>query len=156
MKKSIFLFVVLITIFFIGQVSAVYALDLNLVNSVRENEIQSAENLTIENTNVMENTVFYSTNTPASNNVNNTNTYYEDGNNTENENGNYESMLNTYTQTNTEPANTPYEYATVTPTSTNPTTANGLTISDIINILVLVVGIVLILLGIAVLIRMKK
>ncbi len=156
MKKSIFLVVVLITIFFIGQVSAVYALDLNLVNSVRENEIQSAENLTIENTNVTPNTVSYTTNTTASNEVYDANTYYQGGYDAENENGNYESMLNTYTQTNTETTNSSYEYTTVTPTSTNPTTANGLTISDIINILVLVVGIVLILLGIAVLIRTKK
>ena len=118
MKKTnlVLVFVILFIALLITRVSAI---DMNLINSIRQNEINAAENLSTTNGTVDpfdENNV---ENTILDNTVQNTNTP--------------SASVNTVTQTQDE----------------------GLGMSEIINILLIVVGVLIILLGIAILIRMK-
>lgn len=121
MKKTCFILVALIAFLFIlSGVQNVYAIDLNLINSVRENEINSAENLSV-NTLVEEN-----------------NTISNNDGNTINENNTTDTLLSTNVS------------------NVTSTTDGTLTIGNILNILLVVVGVLLILLGIAIMIRMNR
>ena len=112
----VFVFVVLFIALLITRVSAI---DMNLINSIRQNEINSAENLSATNTT--------------------TNSFNENA------------VDNTVTNELTENTNTPSANVnTVTQTENE-----DLGMSEIINILLIVVGVLIILLGIAILIRMK-
>ena len=135
MKKSIFvLFVMIALLLIMAGFQSVYAIDLNLINSVRENEITSAQNLAIDNT------------TGTYNNAYSNSTY------------NAYNTYNTYTpesQTFTTISNTPDTPPTTVVGNTTTTASNTLTIGNILSILLIVVGLLLIFLGIAILIRMK-
>ena len=119
MKKTnlVLVFVILFITLLITRVSAI---DMNLINSIRQNELNTAENLTITNSsgnpfdeNAIENTIL---DAPAPN------------------------------------TNTPSASVNIVTPSAN----EDLGISEIIDILLIVVGVLIILLGIAILIRTKK
>ena len=123
MKKTFLIFGLVLTIVF-AFATRVSAIDLNLVNSIRQNEIDETQNWTGIST---------STNTNANVATSETSNY-----------------LSSSTLT---PSNTgSVTVGTVTPTSSQ---SQGLTTSDIIDIVLIVVGILIVLLGIAILIRMN-
>lgn len=143
MKKITFILVVAISLICLFVVNA-YALDMNLINSIRENEMESfAENLY---TNSFSNST--NSNSPGieidltQNSSNNANT-------------------NTSTSTNSNSANannfsnTPI-YSNSISSVIDSATDSELSMANILNILLLVVGVLLILLGIAIIIKMKK
>lgn len=123
MKKTCFILITLIAFLFImSGVQNVYAIDLNLINSVRENEINTAENLSV-NTNAYNTTDIDS-------------------------NSNFEDEDTAINDDNTIP--------TTNVSNVTNTTDGTLTIENILNILLVVVGVLLILLGIAIMIRMNR
>lgn len=108
-------------------ITSVSAIDMNLINSVRQNELNAAENL------------------PAGNAVNSTSL---------NALGNETATLptdNTAIPTSNTPTTNSANISSVT-----DQTSDGLGIGDILNILLIVVGVLIILLGIAIIIRMKR
>lgn len=131
MKKTCFILFAFI-LFVIFSIQNVYAIDLNLINSVRENEIESAENLTLD--------------TRVNNTTNDT---YDDD----------ETLNNTYDNaTDDEITNNSDTLPSTNTNVSNVTSAadGTLTIANILNILLVVVGFLLILLGIAILIRINR
>ena len=139
MKKIILISFVMIAILFVFScVQSVYAIDLNLINSIRENEISTAENLAIDNSIVQENTLL--------NNFNN-GTLETAENNTLNTVDSRTLTTNTIGSETVNPT---------TVTTTTTPTANTLSVANILTILLIVVGFLLILLGIAIMIRLKK
>ena len=144
MKKSILFVIATIAILaIIGYVQSVYAIDLDLINSVRQNEIISAENLILDDNNVTQQNVTTATDTNTVDNtiVNNV------VSNTVLDNTTAKPQVN-------EVENTLAPTTTVT-TNYN-TSSNTLSIGNILSILLIVVGFLLLLLGIAILIRMKR
>ncbi len=152
MKKSVFIIVAVFAfVFLIGYASSVHALNTYLLDNVFENNVTSVNN-TLTN-NVENNTItttsanILNTTSTVSNLTNETNTAVTSTN-----------TLNDSTYYGGEQLDTVYQESTpttvVTPNYTS--NSNSLTISDILSILLLVVGLLLILLGIAILIRMKK
>lgn len=124
MKKNLLLALILVIFLFVlFGIQSVYAIDLNLINSIQENEISISENLSLN------------TNTSNFNSIVNSNSSAESNNPTEYNN----SILPSASVSNV----------------TN-TTDGSLTIGNILNILLVVVGVLLILLGIAILIRMNR
>lgn len=121
MKKNHLIVITLIIFLFIALgAQSVYAIDLNLINSIRENEVDSAENLSL--------------------NTSNTNTTI--GNTTVNDNSSYSNSTSNLPSTSV--------------SNVTSTTDGTLTIENILNILLVVVGVLLILLGIAIMIRMNR
>jgi len=119
MKKTslLLVFVILLITLLITRVSAI---DMNLINSIRQNEINTAENLTT---------------------TNNTGNPFDEN-----------SIENTMLDTPGQNTNTPSASVnTITPSANE-----GLGIGEIIDILLIVVGVLIILLGIAILIRTNK
>lgn len=124
MKKNLLLALILVIFLFVlFGIQSVYAIDLNLINSIQENEISISENLSLN------------TNASNFNSIVNSNSSAESNNPTEYNN----SILPSASISNV----------------TN-TTDGSLTIGNILNILLVVVGVLLILLGIAILIRMNR
>ncbi len=141
MKKITFILVVAISLICLFVVNA-YALDMNLINSIRENEMESfAENLY---TNSFSNST--NSNSPGieidltQNSSNNANTNTSTNSNSANAN-NF--------------SNTPI-YSNSISSVIDSATDSELSMANILNILLLVVGVLLILLGIAIIIKMKK
>lgn len=141
MKKITFILVVAISLICLFVVNA-YALDMNLINSIRENEMESfAENLY----------------TNSFSNSTNSNSPGIEIDLTQNSSNN----ANTNTSTNTNSANannfsnTPI-YSNSISSVIDSATDSELSMANILNILLLVVGVLLILLGIAIIIKMKK
>lgn len=137
MKKNSFILGIIILCILLFATKC-YALDMNLINSIRENELNSAQNLS---TNTLSNNA--NTNSPGiiinlpENNTNNSET-----NNTFNNSNTAEITSNTLINNN------------ITSITDLPEASLGL--ANILNILLLVVGILLILLGIAIIIKTKK
>lgn len=126
MKKSYFILITLIVLLFVAAgIQSVYAIDLNLINNVRENEINSAENLAV--------------NTATNNSVGN------DSNDTS-----YMPIRNSSTNESQS------DFPSANISNVANTTDGTLTIGNILNILLVVVGVLLILLGIAIMIRMNR
>ena len=166
MRKSIlFIVIVFAVLTALGCMQVVHALDLDLINSVRQNEIISAENLTIDinttnATTAANNTITTTDSTDLSDLTslaNTTNpsldtTYYNTLDTTYNSTEDAFPYNSTYYTTDTVPATS--QTTTINPSYT--TTSNSLSIGNILSILLIVVGFLLILLGVAIIIRMKK
>ena len=149
MRKTLFFIIVVIaTITLIGCVNHVHALDLNLINNVRQNEIISAENLSIE-----ANTTASTTATTNVTTSTTTASTYEDDPFGSFEDDPYTTYSDPYSDTYQESTTTATQ-ATTTVGSEYSTTSNELTIGNILSILLIVIGFLLILLGIAIMIRM--
>lgn len=145
MKKITFILVVAISLICLFVVNA-YALDMNLINSIRENEMESfAENLY----------------TNSFSNSTNSNSPGIEIDLTQNSSNNANTNTNTNTSTNSNSANannfsnTPI-YSNSISSVIDSATDSELSMANILNILLLVVGVLLILLGIAIIIKMKK
>lgn len=124
MKKNLLLALVsIIFLFVLFGIQSVYAIDLNLINSIQENEISTSENLSLN------------TNISNVNSIVNSNSSLETNNSTKYD----DSILPSTSVSNV-----------------TSETAGSLTIGNILNILLVVVGVLLILLGIAILIRMNR
>ena len=136
MKKTslVLAFVLIIVGLLITRVSAI---DMNLINSIRQNEISAEENLSAVNTNS-------SVSLNALNNSTLTNT------NTSNRSS------NTYTNSASNSSTTLSNTSVATVSSTQQTQSQNLTASDIFNVILIVIGVLIILLGIAILIRLKR
>ena len=75
MKKTITVVAILVTFLFVmACAQSVYAIDLDLITSVRQNEISSAQNLTLENENTQNNVIATTTSTSNTANTTSTNT----------------------------------------------------------------------------------
>lgn len=129
--KKIILITLITTILIMLGIQSVSAIDLNLINSVRENEITSSENLSL-NTNTSEEFL-------------DEDEYWEDENDIFFEDE-FDNSIEDTDITNT---------STVISNVTTPQDGT-LTIGNILNILLVVVGVLLILLGIAIMIRMNR
>lgn len=127
-NKKIILILTMITILL--GFNFCYAVDLDMTDDLADDLDLSAQNTNSSDDNS-------DTNTNTSNNTNNTNT-----------NSNNTTTPNT---TNTAPTGTP-----TTVSNINSKSNSGLEIATILNILLIVIGILLILLSIAILIRLKK
>ncbi len=143
MKKITFILVVAISLICLFVVNA-YALDMNLINSIRENEMESfAENLY----------------TNSFSNSTNSNSPGIEIDLTQNSSNNANTNTNTSTNSNSANANnfsnTPI-YSNSISSVIDSATDSELSMANILNILLLVVGVLLILLGIAIIIKMKK
>lgn len=143
MKKITFILVVAISLICLFVVNA-YALDMNLINSIRENEMESfAENLY----------------TNSFSNSTNSNSPGIEIDLTQNSSNNANTNTNTSTNSNSANANN-FSYTPIYSNSISSVidsaTDSELSMANILNILLLVVGVLLILLGIAIIIKMKK
>ncbi len=128
-RKYLILTILLIILFVISMSQKVLALDLNIIESARENEENSASNLSIDDA---------TTNTDSSN--------------TSDDSTNSIDSLSATPQRINNTTNT-----AVTVSNASNTSGSGvLTIDNILSILLLVVGFLLILLSIAIMIRLKK
>lgn len=141
MKKTSFILGIAILFIFFFATQA-YALDMNLINSIRENELNSAQNLS---TNTLSNNA--NTNSPGINLD-----LTEPSNNSISNNANRNS--NTANTNTNNSSNTPTPNNSVSSITDLPEASLGL--ANILNILLLVVGVLLILLGIAIIIKIKK
>ena len=174
MKKSIFLVVAIFTTLLVFSCfQAVYAVDLNLIDSIRQNEITSAENLAIENSvanttdtvDTTENTLYNTTLTTSDSNTissdNDISTTYNSIDDIDYDTPIYDSYnyYDTSATSNTTSNTTSYQNtssSTTTVTSNYNTSSSNMSLGNILSILLIVVGFVLILLGIAIIIRVKK
>ena len=128
-RKYLILTILLIILFVISMSQKVLALDLNIIESARENEENSALNLSIDDA-----------------------TTNADSSNTSNASTNSIDSLSATPQRINNTTNT-----AVTVSNASNTSGSGvLTIDNILSILLLVVGFLLILLSIAKMIRLKK
>lgn len=127
MKKTnvIITLILFVLFFFIGTIN-VHAIDLNLINTVRENEINSAGNLN-----------------SSTNNNTQTNSINLSGNG---------SLISNSTGLN----NTQFELPSTNVTNVIGTESESLSIGNILNILLIVVGVLLVFLGIAIIIRINR
>ena len=143
MKKITFILVVAISLICLFVVNA-YALDMNLINSIRENEMESfAENLY----------------TNSFSNSTNSNSPGIEIDLTQNSSNNANTNTNTSTNSNSANANNFSNtsiYSNSISSVIDSATDSELSMANILNILLLVVGVLLILLGIAIIIKMKK
>ena len=124
-KNHLVAFVLGVLFFFIGTIN-VHAIDLNLINTVRENEINSAGNLN-----------------SSTNNNTQTNSINLSGNG---------SLISNSTGLN----NTQFELPSTNVSNVIGTESESLSIGNILNILLIVVGVLLVFLGIAIIIRINR
>src|SRR5699024_9923717 len=117
--------ILFVLFFFIGTIN-VHAIDLNLINTVRENEINSAGNLN-----------------SSTNNNTQTNSINLSGNG---------SLISNSTGLN----NTQFELPSTNVSNVIGTESESLSIGNILNILLIVVGVLLVFLGIAIIIRINR
>ena len=147
------LIITIITVFSL-MITNTYAVDLNLTDPIDGSNTAAANTNSSNNTNTSS-TNSNSTSNSSSNNTNTSNTSRNTSNSNETN-----SDSTTYSGTgNDSPYNTSYDENVVSPTTTTVGTATpsdeGLSISDIINIIVIAIGFILVLLGIAILIKSK-